>query len=1577
MADTSAAQLPTADQAFPDIEQPTSSDTSGKLLTADEAFPDQQKPTLIQNAIHMLAKPVLSIAGKVGPVIAPVDHIVDAFNKTASSYINGSYGMSEQTQKDMRDRGIWNDVGTQVNNTADIAKYFIRNAAEAIQRPATVGLDILQNVGGGVIAGATSAVAQAGVELGANPEKSEREANISAQGLLGQFPLGLKAGLGIPHFDPYIAPAAELNVPPVIAKGMATHSLDTEPVYDGTAEPSKESSLMAHAATPEIQPEPLQKPDIHHLARQIEPQLFNEYDQLIAQQNTLGRWNRELAVTHEENTRNQAPYNDEIAELQAKMADANRRKTKIYQAQIDELTEKNEDFVQNRGISPDMAHIQGKYNEVSNRLSEIADTGKLREAYQKAQEQMPKEEPAKAAEEVKPTEESHTDREERLIEEGKNLDSKDPLRKAISVAVNGGTEEGITDALKWAAENGRKDIADHIIEQARKDAEGSKNNAEKGPSLAKTNPKYDSAVDALAKAAKDAQERHRRLVNLNEITEPRGEAPDAHSDPETPKTPEPTKAVVDEHQSIVDDVVKKATAKGYGAEEAKASAELLARQYRYLADTYGGKKGSALDLYKKEAPEIIGQGERIGAAKTLNASAKGKYHILDDGRRMIRLMKSADASTLIHEGAHHFMDMMKRFAAEEGAPQKLKDDMAMLRRELGVKAGEDLKTIHEERFARGFERYVMEGHAPSKDLAGIFQKFQNWLKGIYQTVEKIPNSEISPVIKSFFDRTLQGNIESNPIIAPIEEAQNGPWGDFKPEPVAEETKQPVKSAIPSVKMKETGTIKDQPTNPNAKLGKSKNDLVDKAGNIRLDLLNTTDDIDTAIREVADENGGFIAQRRGKISNRQSLDFADALGLDPEQIDMRQVGRADNAETIIAKTKLLIQSAKETSDAAKSGDVEAYLQAKERQKMIQGHVSGITAEAGRALQIFQALKHIEGYDEATALSNFLKENDNGKTLNQLQEEMQFAAKLQTAQQVSKFVQDSKRSKFQDAIRFYYVNALLSGPITHARYAVGNAIMALWTPLVRIPTASVIGAGRELITGTKNADKIYLGEAGAQLYAMGKGARDGLDAAIQSYKTGVMASKNASQAMLSGTPHTAPPFPIQGIAGQIIGIPVKSVAAIHSFFYTLRYEQNIAGMAYREAAKQGLEGADFDLQVAKLTQSPTEEMIDAASTDSMKEHYMAPAKYDSFTAKLARVTDANLPAKVIVPFAKVGINITSNAWIDQSLLGLFSKDVRANISGVNGGAVRDMQMAKIATGTALMATITTAALEGNVTGDGPTDPNQRRVWLLTHKQNTITIGDVSFSYARLGSLSMLMRFSADMAETYKGWNGDDGDKLAVSAIEGLSKSVLDETFMVGIKNALDAMWHPEEYGGRYIQGLATAWIPFSSGLGQIDRETDPFQRDVRSHGMENAWGILDAAKARIPVLSETLQPRFDIFGNPIKNGSTYDQYKADPVVQKLEELHMGVSRLDRKIVGVQLTDKQYADYSQLAGYMTKQRLDALVNLNGFSEMPVGAQTEAIHKTISNARESARAVIKAENIDIIEQAATNKQKLLTGIK
>lgn len=1047
------------------------------------------------------------------------------------------------------------------------------------------------------------------------------------------------------------------------------------------------------------------------------------------------------------------------------------------------------------------------------------------------------------------------------------------------------------------------------------------------------------------------------------------------------------------------------------------------------------------DTILTEADFVNKNGQLIDKTKDLNQTTRGKYN---PETNAITLMKSANASTFIHETGHQWLEELMEDAQRPEAPQDLTKDAQTVRDWLGAKDGEDITTRQHEKFARGFERYMMEGTAPSKGLAAVFAKFKQWLTQIYQTVERL-KSPITDDIRDVFDRLLTKNPEKT-VVAPEQEigkqfadiheadakttppehaahvrdnieqeqdqlakthnpeafdalrsadktgaesAQTSGPQPVGPEPATGESgisaqpteKQPSSSgsgAESSAARTEprptdtgnTGRGKQAGENGTSPFGSKQPDLIDKAGNIRLDNLNTPEDINKVLRATAEGNDNFMGARRGVIPAAQQLELADALGMQPSDINFRKVGEAWNAEQILAARKMLIQSATNVRDLmvkAADGtdqDVLAYAEAKQRHLMIQEHVAGITAEAGRALGAFRKL---EGAQEANALGDFLKQAT-GKDLFQLKQEAAFGSKLETPEQVSMFMNATKKASFRDMVLEYYINCLISGPITHARYSVGNALNAIWTPLVEIPAAAAIGKIREAVTGQDVPNRVYLGEAGAQLAAIFKGSREGLTAGATAFKTGVSPllpgehiSDNFANVKMNAIP---------GKLGQVINIPGKSVSAIHSFFKSVRYEQNIHGQAYRTAMNEGLDDEAFNGRVAYLIQNPTEDMMKEATNNSLRELYMSPTEYNSFMGSLNRAVNSNLAAKIIVPFMKIGSQITRNAFIERTPLGLLSKDVRDNIGSNSAGS--DMQLARIGTGVALIGATSLMTMEGLATGDGPTDPNQRRVWLLNHKPNSIQIGDISIPYQGLGHLGMLMRFSANMTDTAKAWDMSDGEKLAksfFSLLEGVNKSVLDENFMRGVKDLLDAAYHPEEYGTNYVRQFATNWLPFSVGLSQVARQIDPDYREAHT--------IFEAARSKIPFASEGLEPKRDVFGEPIPTGGSVQNYENDPVAQRMDALNMGVGKLNKKILGVPLNEQQYDDFSRIAGRMAKMRLNALVANPGFQNLPDHVQIDTIHKLITDSRKTASSIVMMQNPSIIQQAKDNKLNALHSQK
>jgi hypothetical protein len=1072
---------------------------------------------------------------------------------------------------------------------------------------------------------------------------------------------------------------------------------------------------------------------------------------------------------------------------------------------------------------------------------------------------------------------------------------------------------------------------------------------------------------------------------------------------------------------------------------------------------------------------------------------RGRIRLREDGQNTITLLKDANASTFIHEKGHDYLARMVRDANDPLAPVELRTDAETVYRWLGVEKPGDIKTSHHEKFARGFENYIMEGRAPSQGLARVFEQFRQWLLRIYTEASRL-KAPINDEIRGVFDRMLAispedvvitpdrapermagrheafADLSPAPASAdtagivraerdnmagrlPLEEqdarlaeiaaglegrAARGPepLRDVNaPEPVAErggfdpqsgavsEGGGPVASEAPQLAPEPSQPVK--PTTPHSQLPPS-TEIADKAGNIRLDLLNAPDDVKRIISQVAEENGGF--QRvRGPVTDVQVAELAEAMGMDATYLSTRKMGEAWTAPQIVALRNLLIQSASDLRDVMKkaaTGDeaaLMAYAEAKTRHMMIQERVSSVTSEAGRALRAFRK-DFSKGMGEALEVGDLIKKTT-GQTLFQLQREAQLGSALETPSQISKYVHDSRKATVSEMVQETWINALLSGPITHVKNIIGNTTVAV---LGTADTAGAAGVGKIRQLAGNKGERVKAGEVQANLFGLIQGAQDGIRAAryafkheeqytraqtleqgkfqavpskrivLKTYEQGSpeynkrldsIANARASAERLTGEAHTDRVKQLTAnptedmvleakeraveIGGKQIRTPGRLLTAEDEFFKTVAYRSKLNELAYREASKTLEPGTDaFNGKVAQLTMYPPEDLMTAASKH---------ADYQTFTNALGKTgvgiqmfANSHLLAKMVVPFVRTPLNLLKYAN-ERTPLGVFSREVRANLNGTNGKIAQDTQIARMAIGTSLGMTAIALADQGIITGGGPSDKNEKAALMLSGwRPYSVKIGDHYYSYGWLDPFATIMGISADMADAVKQLGGDADEeigKVAANLFASISKNVLNKSSLRGTSDLLNAVSDPDRYGDKYLQNLAGTVIPAS--VAQQARANDEFQREART--------VLDVLKSRIPGMRTGLLPKRDIWGEPIRAGESLGpdslspivsgKLTKDPATKALIDAEFFPAKIGRKIRGVELTDQQYDDLSRVAGRMAKVRIDAIVSNPGFSNAPAEVRSEILKKAINGSREAARSMIMMQNPSIIREALENK--------
>lgn len=161
---------------------------------------------------------------------------------------------------------------------------------------------------------------------------------------------------------------------------------------------------------------------------------------------------------------------------------------------------------------------------------------------------------------------------------------------------------------------------------------------------------------------------------------------------------------------------------------------------------------------------IIPQSEKNITPETLNQLKntpkqekvyRGAY---DVSAKAIELFKDADYSTLPHELAHFWLDNMWQFARSGKASDAYMNNFNGVLDWLGVKEGQiNLTRSQQEKFARGYEKYLLNGYAPNGLIQGAFDNYDKWLQKVYKDAREL-KVKLTPDAIEFFDTMTTGEL---------------------------------------------------------------------------------------------------------------------------------------------------------------------------------------------------------------------------------------------------------------------------------------------------------------------------------------------------------------------------------------------------------------------------------------------------------------------------------------------------------------------------------------------------------------------------------------------------------------------------------------------------------------------------------------------------------------------------------------------------------------------------------------------------------------------------------------------------
>lgn len=777
-----------------------------------------------------------------------------------------------------------------------------------------------------------------------------------------------------------------------------------------------------------------------------------------------------------------------------------------------------------------------------------------------------------------------------------------------------------------------------------------------------------------------------------------------------------------------------------------------------------------------------------------------------------------------------------------------------------------------------------------------------------------------------------------------------------------------------------------------------------AQNINLNNLNSTEEVDALINRVAEVDAPAINEaRRQRVFNVDLPKLADDLGMTVDDLLSRPKGAAFNAEQILASRKILVASGENLVRLAKKAngatgtetDLALMRRAMTQHRAIQAQVSGMTAEAGRALQQFKVVAESSRLQEK-AIRDILTASG-GDGLNRKMAQM--LSDLDDPTKVGKFVSEASNATTLDKLYEIWINGLLSAPATHVVNIVSNIMTAGFSVSER-KVASLIGGGKN----------IPRGEAEAQLAGMIAGSRDGMRLGWNALKTGEPSDPLQKMEVENHRAITGDQLGLAGTAGRFadyvgeaVRVPGRLLTAADEFFKAVGYRMELNAQAYRQAFNEGLDGDAAAARIMEIMNNPPEN-IKMAATDA--------ARYQTFTNRLpeakmswvsevgqlaekARHAPASGPyVRVIVPFVRTPTNIMSY-MLERTPLAYTSQAVREDIAA--GGARRDLALGKIITGSMVMAVTAELSMAGHITGAGPVDRKMKNILRETGWQPySIKVGDTYYAYNRLDPIGGLLGLSADMTEMLGQTTEAEADEVAVAAVLSISQNMASKTYLSGVFDFVEAFFgastDPEASNWKlnnWLNRLGGSMVP--SFVAAIERQISP--------EISATYDMMDRIKSRIPGMSQGLPPRRNIFGevivpsgglgpdiiSPIYTNETKDNPVADEMVR--QQVPIGMPR--RVVNGIDLDAEQYDRYILLyAGEglgrgipKLKTALNTLINSTGYrnsTDGPDGGKSLLIRSTFANYRSAAQKKLFAEDAELNQariNALEDKQRKLIG--
>ena len=677
----------------------------------------------------------------------------------------------------------------------------------------------------------------------------------------------------------------------------------------------------------------------------------------------------------------------------------------------------------------------------------------------------------------------------------------------------------------------------------------------------------------------------------------------------------------------------------------------------------------------------------------------------------------------------------------------------------------------------------------------------------------------------------------------------------------------------------------------------------------------------------------------KQGRRAAESLADYTNTNVDELFNRMAGDLSNMKDVVKRISgyraMAEVYAKRSSDLARSivkgdasefgGDIHRlyaeFGKSTSTLASIDPLVEGIKSNLGRGLSILNAKVGPGSEGAQGAIASLTAADKSG--LDALAARM---ALVNDPKAAFKTASDSFGRKLMETHNEYWINALLSSPKTHAVNVMSSVIKSALV----MPTEQVIA-------GMIGRDPAVMRMASDQWVGFYKGMGDSIKMANAALKAndaildvthmgmseGGGAGKAAITAANMGLANDTPIGALVTGLGGMIRMSSRLLTTEDELLKQINYRARMYSMGMREARGQSIASAD----VPEFIEQYVARGFDADGR-GINEAALAYARDATFTKDLAVPTwngkksigesvqgfaQEHPGFRAVLPFTKVPTNLFRDAVDHTPGMNMLRKEWHAEIAA--GGERADMAYAKLATGTGLWASAIALAMQGKITGSGPTGSNAVRQktedgW----ERNSIMFegadGAKSYiDYSRMEPYATVLSLAATYVENSAHMETWKLEEIAGSMTFALSKNIESKMYLQGLTEFLD-MVHTKDItqGGVALRKRFGSYVPsWQAAFNGRDYLADPHT-------------FLQAAQART-FEQDKVDPKYNLLGDkvraPLGFGGDLSPFALSPTdrqdetlkeLSRLSSVHdNGLAYPVKKLSGVDLTGIKVGELS----------------------------------------------------------------------